>query len=129
MPRWTISASGPSSFTTRYLPRRCTDTTLRPTSGPVKSALFLWRRTERVPVTSTALIFLPTTSFSRSRRKTSTSGSSGMVAPLADSLFLQARPCAVGRRLFGLLLRSAFALAVKTVVHVDQREELLRVIG
>ena len=53
-----------------------------PRAASMNSFLFLCRRTERVPVTSTDLIFLPTTSRSRSRRKTSTSGSSGIVAPL-----------------------------------------------
>src|ERR1700733_7042749 len=94
----------------------------------MNSFLFLCRRTERVPVTSTDLIFLPTTSFSRSRRSTSTSGSSGTVAPLTGSLFLQARPCDPRGRLLGLLLRSALALAVAMLVHEDRREELLRVI-
>src|SRR5260370_28674941 len=94
----------------------------------MNSFLFLCRRTERVPVTSTDLIFLPTTSFSRSRRKTSTSGSSGMVAPLTVSLVLQARPCDPRGGLFGLLLRMALALAVHALAHVDHREEVLRMI-
>ena len=88
------SASGPSRRITRYFPRRCTETILRPSSSAMNSFLFLCRRTERVPVTSTVLIFLPTTSFSRSRRKTSTSGSSGMVAPLSR----QPRPAGASMR-------------------------------
>ena len=58
-----MSASVPSSRMTRYLPRRCTDTILRPSRTSMNSFLFLCRRTDRVPVTSTDLIFLPTISF------------------------------------------------------------------
>src|SRR6476620_2475898 len=47
----------------------------------------------RIPLTSTDLIFLPTTSFSRSRRTTSTSGSSGIRSPHRGSC-----PGAVGWR-------------------------------
>src|SRR5689334_9292837 len=134
MPRWTTSASEPSSFSTRYFPRRCAATILRPTRTSTNSFLFLWRRTERAPVTSTALIFLPTTSRSRSRRITSTSGSSGIPAPLLSPVslrlvLLQAGPRNPRRALFGLLLRAAFALAVAHVAEVDGGEEVLRVIG
>src|SRR5258708_3567663 len=137
MPRWTTSASGPSSLSTRYLPRRCAATILRPTRMSTNSLRFLCRRTERVPVTSTALIFLPTTSRSRSRRMTSISGSSGIFAPLLPVLLqlvllwpvlLEAGPSDPSRRLLGLLLRSAFAVAESHVTEVDGGEEVLRVI-
>src|SRR5690242_12665380 len=95
----------------------------------MNSFLFLCRRTDRVPVTSTDLIFFPTTSFSRSRRNTSTSGSSGMVAPLPVRFVPQSRPRDPSRGLLRFLLRSAFALAVEAVVHVDGREEVLGVVG
>src|SRR5690348_1444601 len=94
----------------------------------MNSFLFLCRRTDLVPVASTDLIFLPTTSFSRSRRKTSTSGSSGMVAPRPVSLTRESLTRDPRSGLLGLLLRSALALAVQTIVDVDVREEVLRVI-
>src|SRR3954449_8737941 len=124
-----ISASGPSRRTTRYLPRRCTWVTLRPSSSSVNSFLFLCRRTERVPVTSTDLIFLPTISLSRSRRNTSTSGSSGIVVSLLPRLFLESGPRHPCGRLLGLLLRTSFAFPVQAVGHVDSREEVFGVIG
>src|SRR5947207_1304288 len=128
IPRCTTTASGPSSRSTRYLPRRCTAGTLRPSSCVVNSFLLRWRRIDRSPVTSTVLIFLPTTSLSRSRRITSTSGSSGIIVSLCARLVLQTRPGHPRRRLFGLLLRSTLAVAVRPVAHVHGRIELLRVI-
>src|SRR5262245_37984089 len=129
MPRCTITASGSSRRSTRYFPRRCTATILRPSSIPMNSFLFRWRRTDRVPVTSTDLIFLPTTSFSRSRRMTSTSGSSGIVAPLIAGFVLQPCPCHPCCGLLGLFLRASFAVAIRTVTDEDRREEQLRVVG
>src|SRR5262245_12377312 len=94
----------------------------------MNSFLFLWRRTDRVPVTSTDLIFFPTISLSRSRRKTSTSGSSGIAIPLLR-LFLQSRPCDPGRRLLRFLFRTSFTFAVRLVTDEHRGGEVLRVVG
>src|ERR1700722_1038422 len=107
---------------------------LRPFRMSMNSFLVLCRRTDRVPVTSTDLIFLPTTSRSRSRRMTSTSGSSGIpVSPFACMFFLQlflakASPRDPGRPLLGLFLGSAFTVAEALVVEIHRREEVLGVI-
>ena len=90
----------------------------------MKSFFCLWRRIDRRPATSTVLIFLPTTSFSRSRRKTSTSGNSGIVAPL----FPQPTARHPGRGLLGLLLRTTFAFAVRLVADEHGCEEVLGVV-
>ena len=80
MPKCVTSTSPESSGITRYLPRRSTFVILRPSSRDVKSLRFGWRRMTRIAfldgLTSASLIRRPTTSFSRSRRITSTSGSS-----------------------------------------------------
>src|SRR4051794_29658382 len=102
---------------------------LRPSSSAMKSFLFLCLRTERVPVTSTDLIFLPTISLSRSRRSTSTSGNSGIVAPLIPRFLLESRPRDPGGGLFGLFLRTAFALAIQMVVDVHRCKEVFSVVG
>src|SRR3954452_23611077 len=90
-----------------------------------------------MPSTSTDLIFLPTTSRSRSRRTTSTSGSSGISHPDtfppvgegADRLALQPFPRDPRRRLFGRLLRPPFAGAVLLVPQEHRGEEPFRVVG
>src|SRR5690242_14119020 len=90
-----------------------------------------------MPSTSTDLIFLPTTSRSRSRRTTSTSGSSGIshpdtVPPVrrgADRLALQPLPRDPRRRLLGRLLRAPFTRAVLLVPQEHRGEEALRVVG
>ena len=109
-------------------PAAATDTILCPSSAPMNSFFCLWRRIDRRPATSTVLIFLPTTSFSRSRRMTSTSGSSG-IAPLLSPVFAR-KPTArdPGRGLLGLLLRATFAFAVALVTDEHRREEVLGVI-
>src|SRR5215210_8087780 len=71
--------SPPSRRMSRYLPLRSTPVILWPSSLAMKCFLLGWRRIDRIPVTSTALIRFPTTSLSRSRRMVSTSGSSGIV--------------------------------------------------
>src|ERR1051325_8668636 len=86
MPRWTTRTSPPSRRNRRYFPRRTIPSILRPSSRLMKSFFDLWRRIERRPVASTVLIFLPETSFSRSRRIVSTSGSSGIGRHLGLSL-------------------------------------------
>src|SRR6478752_2945743 len=90
-----------------------------------------------MPSTSTALTFLPTTSRSRSRRTTSTSGSSGIshpdtVPPVglgAVRLALQPFPRDLCRRLLGRLLRAALSRAVLLVAEEHRSEEALGVIG
>src|SRR6266540_990038 len=80
--------------------------------------------------TSTSLMRLPTTSFSRSRRITSTSGSSTL------SVLLHQLGCVVDgslvgparRPLLGLLLRPAGPPARLSPGEVHGRRELLRVI-
>src|SRR5438477_12574538 len=59
---------------------------------------------------------------------TSTSGNSGIAVSLLASALLPSGPRDPRRRLLGLLLRSAFALAVALVAEEHGREELLRVI-
>src|ERR1700675_4951993 len=107
----------------------------------------------RMPLTSTDLIFLPTTSRSRSRRTTSTSGSSGIAAPhrrsrrgvvvrwsfafafgrllLGSPIALQAQPAP--RRaccgLLGLLLGPTLARSVRLAPEQHRGKEPLGVIG
>src|SRR4051794_15856686 len=104
-----------SNLTSRYLPLRSVLTILRPSTRAMKSFLFVWRRIERTPLTSTDFTRLPTTSLSRSRRIVSTSGSSGIVAlvwPAAGRVGVgvgvggrQQAPRRPGGGLLGLLLR------------------------
>src|SRR5690349_21449128 len=77
-----------------------------------------------MPSASTLLIFLPTTSRSRSRRITSTSGSSGIVHALVQPL-----PCDTRRGLLGRLLRPPLAVAVRLAADEHRREEPLVVVG
>src|SRR3954469_13245914 len=149
MPRWTMSALPSSSFITRYLPRRLTAVILRPSSSLVNCLRCRYRRMLRIPSTSTPLIFLPTTSRSRSRRTTSTSGSSGIRAPHRRScrgavvgqslarlpigspavLRTQLAPRGSRRRLLGLLLRATLAGSVRYSPEHHRRVEALGVIG
>src|SRR4249919_2875893 len=131
MPRWITSTSPPSSFTSRYLPRRSTPMNFLPTSAPVNCLRCRYRRIDRIPVTSTAFTFLPTTSFSRSRRITSTSGSSGtLLLPCPDRRLARRHPFPrrARRRLLGLLLGAALAVAVGGAVEEHRGEEALRVV-
>src|SRR6476620_401800 len=90
-----------------------------------------------MPSTSTAFTFFPTTSRSRSRRTTSTSGSSGIPHPDtvpsvgggAARLALQPFPRDSRCGLFGRLLRASFAGAVLLVAEEHHGEEPLRVVG
>src|SRR5438067_249652 len=81
-----------------------------------------------MPDTSTCLMRLPTTSFSRSRLIVSTSGSSGMRC-LHSVVLLQGPPGLARRRLLGLLLRSALATAARPRTQVHRGEEALGVVG
>src|SRR5262245_3143663 len=107
--RWMTSSSAVSSLNTRYFPRRSTPAILAPVSL-VMNCFFGCRLTVRVPLTSTALMRLPTASRSRPRRIVSTSGSSGIVA-FHGQLGAQPLPRRSRRRGLGLLLRPALALA------------------
>src|SRR5271157_2899532 len=77
MPRWTTSVVPLSSERSRYLPRRPTPLMLRPSSSARNCLADACRRTDRPLATATALIRRPVTSFARSWRRVSTSGSSG----------------------------------------------------
>src|SRR6478672_5647911 len=87
-----------------------------------------------MPSASTFLIFLPTTSRSRSRRTTSTSGSSGIahsrggVGGVGDAE-LQPFPRFACRDLFGRLLRTSLAGPVHLAAQQHGGEEALGVIG
>src|SRR5260221_14718755 len=95
----------------------------RPSTRPMNPFL-VPRRPERVPFTWTALMRRPTTSFSRSRRSVSTSGSSG-----TGVLGLEGEPGLAGRRLLGLLFRAPLALAPRQLVDEHDRVEELGVVG
>src|SRR3954463_12208169 len=149
MPRCTISAFPSSSRSRMYLPRRLTAVILRPSSSLVNCLRCRYRRMLRIPSTSTPLIFLPTTSRSRSRRTTSTSGSSGIRAPHRRScrgavvgqslarlpigspavLRTQLAPRGSRRGLLGLLLRATLAGSVRYSPEHHGRVEALRVVG
>src|SRR5262245_9070781 len=150
IPKCTTQTSPPSRVSNTYLPRRSVFVTLCPTSRDVKSLRVLCRRTTRSacfdPLTSTSLIFLPTTSRSRSRRITSTSGSS---MPVPFRAFGSALGPALGpglgsgldrssrdqrmRLARGLLLRlllgSSDPAAQRLARDHDRRRELLLVVG
>src|SRR5438067_2276780 len=133
MPRWATSRSPPSSLNSRYFPLRFIAVIFWPSSRDVNWSLRVWRRIERLPLTSTVLIFRPTTSRSRSRRRVSTSGSSGTrttrVRAGARAGPLQRLPRHPGRHLLGLLLRAPLTGAVRAAAHVDGGEEALVVVG
>src|SRR3954470_20789448 len=88
-----------------------------------------------MPLTSTCLMRLPTTSFSRSRLRVSTSGNSGIGADLrrlrraAVARGRQRPPRLLGGGLLGLLLRPALARAARFFVDEDRGEESLGVVG
>src|SRR4051812_27666641 len=86
-----------------------------------------------MPVTSVPLIFLPTTSRSRSRLTTSTSGSSGILSPhhlqLAVRVRAQPEPRSASRGLLGLLLGSTFAEPSGLATDQHRREEALGMVG
>src|SRR4051812_22244912 len=89
-----------------------------------------------MPLTSTCLMRLPTTSFSRSRRRVSTSGSSGIGTHLFPCFGIRAvarrrqrPPRLCGRRLLGLLLGPALSGSALLVVDVHRGVEPLGVVG
>src|SRR5690349_3395182 len=146
MPRWITRRSSVSSLTMRYLPRRWTWVILVPSRRVANCLRVPWRRIDRLLVTSTVLIRLPTISRSSSRRMVSTSGNSGigpffpLVLTLAGTaaraaratrpaeLAGQRRPGRLGGSLLGQLLGSALAPALHDVVDGDGGEEALLVV-
>src|SRR5213594_4250351 len=110
----------------RYLPRLLIPLIRAPTRGSSNSLRRPWRRMTRMALrvarTSAVRIFLPTTSFSRSRRMISTSGSSGI--PL-----LELGQGAFGGRLLRLLFRPAGPLAEKLADEEDLGVEAFGMIG
>src|SRR3954453_813824 len=158
MRRWMTRTSPESSRMSRYLPLRSTAVIFAP-SSLAANAFFVWRRTVRVPWTSTVLIFLPTASRSSSRRIVSTSGSTGIVglalsAPTGDrrsrfgeDLVGRVRraqavgpvragqlggddvPGGAGGGLLGVLLAAPLALALGHLAEAHDGEEHLVVVG
>src|SRR5436190_7453922 len=135
IPKCTTQTSPPSSESRTYLPRRSVFTTLWPAKPAAKSFRVLCRRITRIafldPLTSTSLIFFPTTSRSRSRRITSTSGSS-IHAPPHRSSGAALRDACVGLArslLLGLLLRAPDARPQRLPGYHDGRRELLLMVG
>src|SRR6476661_5468549 len=135
IPKCTTQTSPPSSVNRMYLPRRSVFMTLCPARRDENSFRVLWRRITRIafldPLTSTSLIFLPTTSRSRSRRITSTSGSS-IHAPPHRSCGAAIRDACVGLArglLLRLLLRPSDARPQRLAGDHDGRRELLLMVG
>src|SRR5581483_6853021 len=134
IPKWTTSTSPLSRWSSTYLPRRSALVILRPSSREVNSLRLPWRRITRIAFrvgrTSAAWTFRPTTSFSRSRRITSTSGSSTDPSPSAlHGTLGQLQVGLVCRLLLGLLLGSPDARAPGPTREVHGRRELLLVVG
>src|SRR6476620_304254 len=134
IPKCTTQTSPPSSVNRMYLPRRSVFMTLCPARRDENSFRVLWRRITRIaffePLTSTSLIFLPTTSRSRSRRITSTSGSS-IHAPPRRSSGAALRDARVGFArglLLRFLLRAADPRAQRLPSDHDGRRELFLMI-
>src|SRR2546422_4693 len=135
IPKCATQPSPPSSENRTYLPRRSVFMTLWPAKREAKSFRVLWRRITRIafldPLTSTSLIFFPTTSRSRSRRITSTSGSS-ICAPPHRSGGAALRDACVGLArslLLRLLLRAPNASPQRLPGDHDGRRELLLMVG
>src|SRR5205809_986240 len=135
IPKCTTHTSPPSSVSRMYFPRRSVFMTLCPARREENSFRVLCRRITRIaffePLTSTSLTFLPTTSRSRSRRITSTSGSS-IHAPLHRSSGAALRDPGVGLArslLLGLLLRAPDARPQRLPGYHDGRRELLLMVG
>src|SRR5579875_182217 len=106
------STSPLSRVMRRYFPTRPTALIVRP-SRRARKCFALWcRRTERPLATATARILRPTTSFARSWRSVSTSGSSGIA---------ELWPGHHRRRLLSFLLRSALPTSAANPTDVDLR--------
>src|SRR5262245_57211413 len=127
-----MSSSSPlSRFADRNRPRRSTDFTLAPSRRVLNTFLLPLRFVTFAPTTSGGLKRLPTDSFSSSRRRVSSSGSSAMVGlpQLIGGALDQGLHGVPSRGLLGLLLRSAFALAVDDAVDGGRDEERAGVVG
>src|SRR5580692_8782316 len=139
MPRWMTRMSSSSRPSRRYLPARRIEEILRPSSRSRNSGPLLWRRTERLPFTSTVFTRRPTTSFSRSRRMVSTSGSSGMAVHVATGVLTVQSGVLVGRveggeggvggGLLGVLLGAALSLAHDRSAHDHRGRVATSVVG
>src|SRR3990172_4237925 len=135
IPKCTTHTSAPSRCSRTYLPRRSTFVILCPATRDVNSLRVLCLRIARiaffVPLTSTVLIFLPTTSRSRSRRITSTSGSS--ISPssgcLPGAALVQTLVGFARGVLLGFLLRATDTGAEHLAGDRHGGGELLQVIG
>src|SRR6476659_7798399 len=151
IPRWITrawdGASKPSRSTTRNLPTRRVSRTTCPCTATTNASGDGARRTARSRPTSTPTSVRPRRTASRSRRTTSTSGSSGIavcravgreirhelgVGCEADERRIgcadKREPRRARRGLLGLLLRPTLTLAVLGPADRDRREELLRVV-
>src|SRR5437899_3739571 len=132
MPRWTTRACPPSRRKTRYLPRRPTPVTVAPVRGASSSRRVRCRRMTRMALrvrrTRTERIVMPTISFSRSRRITSTSGSSGIRAGSGLPGF-EPRQRLAGSFLLGLFLGAATPFAQLLAPEVHLGVEALGVVG
>src|SRR6266540_3248796 len=134
IPKCTTSTSPSSRWSRTYFPFRSTLAIFLPASRSANSLRRAWRRMTRIAFrcgrTSTDLMRLPTTSFSRSRRITSTSGSSTSTLPWRTGALpgqpLQRLPCGL---LFGLLLRPAHPPPELLPAEVHGGGELLLVVG
>src|SRR5436190_1792993 len=134
IPKCTTQTSPPSSESRTYLPRRSVFMTLWPAKPAAKSFRVLCRRITRIafldPLTSTSLIFFPTTSRSRSRRITSTSGSSIHAPPHGPSGALRDACVGLARSLLlRLLLRAPDARPQRLAGDHDGRRELFLMVG
>src|SRR5439155_25104140 len=140
IPKWTTRTSPSSRYSSRYFPLRSTLAIFFPASRSENSLRRACRRMTRIAFrwgrTSTSLIRLPTTSFSRSRRITSTSGSSTVpsgsvaVSVLLRQLRVLGQPVErlSGRPLLRFLLRSPDPPAELSPGQEDRRRELLLVV-
>src|SRR5918992_5094052 len=131
IPKWVTKASPESRCSTTYLPRRSTLVSFRPSNREVKSFRLPCRRITRIALrelfTSAVLIRRPTTSFSRSRRITSTSGSSTGPLLCLDPVRHVVEGLARGP-LLGFLLRLADPRAHRLPVQEYRRGEFLLVV-
>src|SRR5918992_498211 len=131
IPKWTTSTLPSSRWSRMYLPFLSALMILWPTNRSRNSLGALCRRITRLVFfirrTSTATIRRPTTSFSRSRRTTSTSGSSNLNLPRLRGGALRHQPGIgqPGRSLLRLLLRSARPRPVRLAAEEDSGGEML----
>src|SRR5919106_1624161 len=112
----------------RTLPRSCSDRAGGVARRPWRLITFM----ALLPgLTSTALMRRPTTSFSRSRLRTSISGSSGIPSPFGPQLLIRLEACqSLPRRvLLRLFLAAPFPYAEQFRLHIDVGRKSFVVIG